>query len=68
MITPTFGNVSIVIEDGADDLHGIADVLGLHAPDLDVKLAKMVDGGLLYRWPDNGVTRYGICQEKRRVA
>ncbi|MER7280438.1 hypothetical protein ABT369_38975 [Dactylosporangium sp. NPDC000244] len=65
MIQPTWDNVCTVIRDGDDDLYAIADALGQHPGDLDEKLAEMVDKGLLYRWPDNGVTRYGICRERR---
>lgn len=61
MIEPTWDNVRIVIEEGANDLYGIADALGLHAPDLDVKLAEMVDKGLLVRYQDGyEVTRYRV--------
>lgn len=64
MTPPTWSNVAQVIADGTDDLHGIADELGLHAPDLAELLQEMVDKGLLYRWHD-GTTRYGVCRERR---
>ncbi len=67
MIPPTWANVCEVIREpaGADDLHGIAAVLGQDADPLAELLQEMVDKGLLYRWADNGVTRYGVCRERR---
>lgn len=66
MIPPTWGNICEIIRDpeGGDDLYGIAAALGLDVRDLGETLQEMVDKGLLYRWSD-GVTRYGVCREKK---
>lgn len=70
MIPPTWDNVCHVIRapDAGDDLHGIAYELGQDPTELAVVLAEMEDKALLYRWHDNGVTRYGVCRERRRAA
>ncbi len=70
MIPATWDNVCQVIRDpdGGDDLHGIADALGQDPVELAATLAEMEDKGLLYRWPDRGVTRFGVCREGRRAA
>lgn len=68
MIPATWSNVTDVIRTGDDDLYSIAVALDQSADLLTEVLAEMTDGVLLYRWNDNGVTRYGVCREGRRAA
>lgn len=65
MIDATWADVTAVIRDGADDLYEIADAIGQDHHDLGETLQGMVDKALLYRWNDNGVTRYGVCRERK---
>lgn len=68
MIPPTWGNVCQVIGDGDGDLDGIAYALGLDRSEVGETLQEMVDKALLFRWSDNGVTRYGVCRDGRGAA
>lgn len=68
MIEPTWSNITDAIRTGDDDLYAIAVALDCDADGLTEVLAEMTDKALLYRWNDNGVTRYGVPRDKRRAA
>lgn len=68
MDEPTWDNITDVIRTSDDDLHSIAVALDCPVEVVAERLAEMADRALLYRWNDNGVTRYGVPRGKRRAA
>lgn len=64
ILAPTWSNICDLIRDGDDDLYAIGAGLGCDLDALKTALAEMTDEALLYRWDDNGVTRYGVPRDK----
>lgn len=60
--------VEEAIREGHDDLDGMAFYLGVDREPLGTQLAEMREQRLLYRYLDDGVSRHGICGEKRGAA
>lgn len=65
---PTRDNIIHAIGTGDDDPYSIAAALDCSVEVVSKQLTDMAGNGLLYRWSDNGVTRYGVCREERRAA